>query len=115
MRTLTLWTPRVLGLLFTLFVAVFALDVFDGREGLDLVLALGAHLAPAAAVLAATLVGWRWPVAGGVLFALLGGAYILLVGPDRPASWYVAIAAPAFAIGLLFFTNRLLAPPRAAA
>lgn len=115
MRTLILWTPRLLGLLFTLFVAAFALDAFDGQGGLDLVLAFGAHLAPAAAVLVATLVGWRWPVAGGGLFALLGAAYILLVGPDRPASWYVAIAGPAFAIGLLFVTNRLIAPPRPAA
>ncbi len=112
MRTLILWTPRALGLAFTLFVAAFALDVFDGRGALDLVLAFGAHLTPAAAVLAATLVGWRWPVAGGVLFMLLGGAYVLLAGPDRPASWYVAIAGPAFVVGLLFVASRVLSPPR---
>jgi len=108
------WTPRVLGLLFTLFVAVFALDVFDGRRGLDLAVALGVHLTPAAMVLAATLAGWRWPVAGGLLFVLLGGGYVLLVGLDRPWSWYLAIPAPAAFIGALFLATPFLAPTRAA-
>lgn len=112
MRALIHWIPRVLGLAFTLFIAAFALDVFDGQTGPGLALALAAHLAPAAAVLAATLVGWRRPVAGGVLFALLGVGYILLAGPDRPAGWYIAIAGPAFVIGLLFVASRLFAGPR---
>lgn len=114
MRAWVYWTPRALGLMFTLFVAVFALDVFDGRRGLDLAVALAAHLAPAALVLAATLAGWRWPVAGCVLFMLLGCGYVVMVGLDRPASWYLAIAAPAVFIGALFLATRFLAPTPAA-
>jgi len=76
-------------------------------------LALAGHLIPAAVVLAATLIGWRWPVAGGVLFAFLGAGYILLAGPDRPMSWYLVVAGPAFVIGLLFIVFR--APPCARA
>lgn len=109
MRSMIQWLPRFVGLAFALFVSVFAIDVFEAHRGLDLILALGAHLIPAALVLAATLVGWRWPVAGGVAFLLLGGAYILMVGPDRPPSWYLAIAAPAFATSLLFFFSRFVA------
>ncbi len=109
MRFMIQWLPRYVGLAFALFASVFALDVFEAHRGLDLFLALVAHLIPAALVLAATLVGWRRPVAGGVAFLLLGGAYILMVGPDRPASWHLAIALPAFAISLLFFTNRFIA------
>lgn len=100
MRALILWTPRLLGLAFALFVAAFALDVLDEPGRRDL--ALAAHLAPAAAVLAATLVGWRWPVVGGALFALLAAGYVLMAGPDRPVSWYAVIAGPALVIGLLF-------------
>jgi len=108
------WTPRVLGLLFSLFVALFALDVFDGRYGLDLALALGVHLAPAAMVLAATFAGWRRPVVGGLLFMLLAGGYVLLAGPDRPWSWYLAIAAPAAFVGALFLAAPFLGRTRGA-
>lgn len=112
MRVLTPWIPRVLGLAFVLFLAAFALDVLDGRGGVDLALALAAHLIPAAVVLATTLISWRWPVAGGVLFAFLGAGYILLAGPDRPMSWYVVVAGPAFVIGLLFIVTRATPRPR---
>lgn len=109
MRALILWTPRLLGLAFALFVAAFALDVLDepGRRGLAL--AVAAHLAPAAAVLAATLVGWRWPVVGGALFAVLAVGYVLMAGPDRPVSWYAVIAGPALVIGMLFAGGPLAA------
>lgn len=106
-RALLIWMPRVLALAFALFVSAFALDVFDGRGGPDLIASLTTHLAPAVAVLAAALIGWRWPVAGGALFALLGAAYVLLAGPGRPISWYVVIAGPAFIVGLLYIVSQV--------
>ena len=50
-RTLVFWTPRFFGVLFALFISMFALDVFgEGRGFWETTLALLMHLIPAFAV-----------------------------------------------------------------
>lgn len=51
---------------------------------------------------------------GGLLFMLLAGGYVLLAGPDRPWSWYLAIAAPAAFVGALFLAAPFLGRTRGA-
>ncbi len=100
------WVPRVLGLCFAAFLAIFALDVFD--EGLGIgstIVALAIHLIPTWLVLAAVAIAWKHQVAGAALFFLMAAAYVAMAGSRFPASTILLIAGPPVAIGLLFLIS----------
>lgn len=104
------WTPRVLGLLFALFLALFSFDVFD--MGLSPLEALGAfllHSLPTFGLLAAVALGWRWPLAGGLIFIAWGIFYALAFhGLDWIA--YALIGVLPALIGLLFLADHFTRP-----
>jgi len=107
-RRLLYWSPRILTLLFAVFVSLFALDVFD--EGYDFwgtVAALFMHLIPTWIVLVVLAVSWRWEWIGAVLFVALGIVYVFLaVGRGHP-EWTLVISGPLFVVGGLFLLNWL--------
>jgi hypothetical protein len=97
------WVPRVLGLAFAAFLAIFALDVFDESLGIGgTIVALAIHLIPTWLVLAAVALAWKHEIAGGVAFFLLGAAYVAMAGSRFPVSTILLIAGPPVAIGVLF-------------
>lgn len=97
------WTPRILGLMFAAFLSVFALDAFDGGFApWRTIPALAMHLIPAAVVLVALVISWRWGWAGGLVFLALGAWYLATSWGRFPWSTYVVIAGPMFLMGLLF-------------
>lgn len=106
-RTL-FWAPRLLGLLFALFISIFAFDVFG--EGYGFWGTLGAlfmHLIPTFLVLIALALAWRWPWAGAGLFAALGLAYIVLAWGWADAIAYLLISGPLFLVAALFLADWL--------
>lgn len=103
------WVPRVLGLCFAAFLAIFALDVFD--EGLGIggtIVALAIHLIPTWLVLAALAVAWKHEIAGAVLFFVLAAAYVAMAGNRFPISTILSIAGPPSVIGLMFLFSGLM-------
>lgn len=112
LKHLLFWTPRVLGILFALFVSLFALDVFGQGYGFwRTVAALLVHLIPVYVLLIAVAIGWRWEWAGALLFAGFGLWYLSLSWGPFPliavlaAAW--PIAAPALLVGLFFLLDWL--------
>ena len=99
-HTLVTWVPRVLGIAVTLFVAMFALDAFDGGPLSETVPAFAIHLIPAAMVGLVVAGAWRHPWIGAVGFAALAGAYAMSV-PERP-DWILAISGPLGLTAALF-------------
>jgi hypothetical protein len=99
------WSPRILTILFALFLSVFALDVFSEGQGFwRTALALAIHLLPSATVLVILAAAWRWEWMGVVLFALLATLYARQVLPMHP-SWAAAISGPLVAIAALFLAD----------
>jgi hypothetical protein len=99
------WMPRVLAMLFALFISLFALDVFGvGYSFWETVAALLMHLIPVYLILIALGLGWRWEWLGGILFIGLGILYIV-VAQGFPLQVYLLVAGPAFVIGALFFVD----------
>ena len=97
MKTILLWLPRILAILFILFISLFALDIFEmGLSGWDVVVGLFMHLIPSFVCVAVLLIAWRWPLLGGCLFVLAGACFAFLT---REAGW---IAAPLFLVGIFF-------------
>lgn len=104
------WTPRVLGVSFALFLALFSFDVFD--MGLSPLEALGAfliHSLPTFGLLAAVALGWRWPLVGGLLFAAWG---IFYMAQGVYGDWvgFTLIGVLPALIGLLFIADHFLRP-----
>ncbi len=77
------WKPRVLAILFILFVSLFAFDVFDmGLDFWGMLLALLIHLLPSIVMTIGLVLGWRWEWVGAAVFALVGGWFLLQFGRD---------------------------------
>lgn len=111
MRKIFLWLPRILGVLFAVFIGMFAMDVFNqGYLGFDLVLAFLIHLIPAIIIIAFTLVGWRWPLSGTALFTVIGTVYIYYIS-GQPWLVYALISGPLYLVAVLFTISNILNKP----
>ncbi len=105
------WTPRVLAILFILFLAMFSLDVFGEGYGFwQTVLALLMHNIPVFVLLVLLIISWKYEIVGGIAFILGGLFYIgtLIMRPQFEwymLSWSAMISGPAFLIGGLFLAE----------
>lgn len=106
------WTPRILSILFILFLALFSLDVFDTQDAGAGEIALGLlmHNIPALIMLAVLIISWKYEIVGGIAFILAGAAYIVVTAYNQlewylVISWGLQISGPACLIGILFLIN----------
>lgn len=104
------WAPRILSIIFILFLALFSLDVFGmGLNFWQAILALLMHNIPALILSIILLISWKYEWVGGVAFILAGIIYIILL-LRNPFEWYmlswaIQISGIAFLIGILFLVN----------
>lgn len=105
------WTPRILSIIFILFLAMFSLDVIEpGRSAGQIATGLVMHNIPSIVLAIVLIISWKYEIVGGITFLLAGLAYLILVSL-RGASWYLVmswgliIAGPAFLIGILFLVG----------
>ena len=105
------WSPRILGLLFVLFLMIFSLDVFgEGLSVSQVIIGLFIHNIPALFLLIILIISWKYEIVGGVVFILAGLLYILMLALNPRFEWYmiswsIIIAGPAFLVGFLFILN----------
>jgi hypothetical protein len=99
------WAPRIAGILFILFISLFALDVFDGQYGFwGTLFALFMHLIPSIVLTIAIVVAWKHEWFGALLF--IGWAvWYLTFARGFPRSVYILIAGLPLLIGLLFLAD----------
>lgn len=105
-RKLLHWAARILGILMTFFVSLFALDVFaEGYGFWESILAFLVHLFPFTFIAAlAVILGWKWPWLGGLLFILFGLVFLIIM---RVVNWTAALllAGVPILIGALFLLD----------
>ncbi|MCK5050652.1 MAG: hypothetical protein KAS53_02845 [Candidatus Cloacimonetes bacterium] len=106
MKRVLFWTPRILCILFAMFLSLFALDVFGEGFGFwKTILALLIHLVPVYIVIIILVIAWRWEWIGAILFNALAVFYIVWVWGRFPLVTYVSISGPLFLVGILFLFN----------
>jgi hypothetical protein len=106
MKRVLFWTPRILCILFAVFLSLFALDVFgEGLGFWESMLALLIHLVPVYIVVIVLVVAWRWEWVGAVLFTALAVFYVVWAWGRFHWSAYVAISGPLVLLGVLFLFN----------
>ena len=110
-RRILFWTPRILAILFAIFLSLFALDVFAESHGFwPTVGALLLHLVPALVVAAALAVAWRREWVGAVSFIGLAVFYVAWTWGRFPLITYVTVAGPLALVGLLFLFGWMSGP-----
>jgi len=104
-RTL-FWAPRILCILFAVFLSLFALDVFGEGYGFwETFLALLIHWVPVYIVVIILVVAWRWEWVGAILFLALAVFYIVWTWGRFPLVTYVSMSGPLFLVSALFLLN----------
>lgn len=108
------WTPRILSIVFIIFLALFSLDVITPEASTgDIIIGLLMHNIPVFALIAVLWISWRHEIVGGIAFMLAGLAYIGFVLNAMIKSgfewyylaWILQISGIAFLIGILFLMN----------
>jgi hypothetical protein len=106
MKNALYWTPRILTIVFILFLGLFALDVFEGDQ--SLIKKLGGfliHLIPNFVLIVILIVAWKYEWVGTIAFTLVGIAYIIMFWGRFPVATYLIISGPLFFIAVLFWLN----------
>lgn len=99
---LVVWIPRVLGIAFAAFLALFALDVFgEPLAPLQKALALAIHLIPTWLVLAVVALAWRREWWGTLLYPALSLAHVAMSWRRFDWTAYVALDAPLVLLALM--------------
>lgn len=102
LRGILFWTPRVLGILFILFVSLFALDIFEMGLGIwGTIVGMFMHLLPSIVMSISLVVGWRWEWIGAAFFAAVG-AWFLRISTPGDLMYYIVFAGVPFLIAVLF-------------
>ena len=84
--SLLLWSPRIVGILVSLFIGMFALDAFSqGKPFFQALPDFLIHLIPALVLLAIVAASFRRPWLGALAFIGLAAVYALTAG-SGPAS-----------------------------
>ncbi|MDD5193152.1 MAG: hypothetical protein PHF67_01055 [Candidatus Nanoarchaeia archaeon] len=108
------WSPRILSILFLLFLALFSLDIFDGcNDFFTCLLGLFMHNIPVLILAVLLWISWKRELIGAIVFALAGLLYIaqLLFNSAMDGfQWYylvwsLQIAGPAFVVAFLWYLN----------
>ncbi|MCX6759432.1 MAG: hypothetical protein NT012_02625 [Candidatus Nealsonbacteria bacterium] len=108
------WTPRILSIIFILFLAMFSLDVFDMKLGFwETALGLFMHNIPVFVLSIVLLISWKREIVGGIAFNLAGVLYVVIILMNMlrnsfewyMVSWIPIVSGPAFLIGVLFIIN----------
>lgn len=100
------WSPRVLCIIFALFISIFALDVFDGQHTFwETMLALVIHLIPPMVIILVLIVAWKRELIGCIVFLVLPIIYIAVAWGRFPISVYLTMCTPMLLISVLYFLN----------
>ncbi len=105
------WTPRILGIIFILFLMMFSLDIFEsGLTVWQIAIGLFMHNIPALILLIILIISWKHEIVGGIVFNIAGLLYIFMLAMNPNFEWYmisysIFISGPAFLVGILFMIN----------
>ena len=108
-KTLVQWSPRVLSILFTLFLSMFSFDVFEmAAPWYELLLGFLIHNFPSLILAIVIFLAWKRPLIGSIVFAAAGLFYVILVFTNQGLEdWLsvVILGLPAFVISILYYMD----------
>ncbi|MBT3304696.1 hypothetical protein HOD14_01200 [Candidatus Woesearchaeota archaeon] len=101
-KKINYWLPRILAIIFIIFISLFALDAFDGSGFWKMILGFVIHLIPTFILIGITVWAWKKPEYGGWAFVLLGCVFVVFFNLYKDPISLLLIAGPVFLVGVLF-------------
>jgi hypothetical protein len=100
MNKIIYYIPRVLAILFIIFISLFSLDVFEMEAGFwQKIGGFLIHLIPSYILIIATIIAWKKEFIGGVLFIIFSVALAIWTRVELAS---LLVILPPFIIGILF-------------
>ena len=101
------WLPKVLTIIFILFLAMLSADIFDSQLGFwGTVLGLFMHNIPVLFLIVTLILAWRKPIIGAVVFPLMAIIYIVWALSNEMGMWaFNPVPLFAILIGVLFWVS----------
>jgi len=100
MNKIIYYIPRVLAILFIIFISLFSLDVFEMEAGFwQKIGGFLIHLIPSYILIIATIIAWKKEFIGGVLFIIFSVALAIWTRVELAS---ILVILPPFIIGILF-------------
>jgi hypothetical protein len=104
------WLPRILAVLFIIFISLFALDVFGTGAGFwQEIGGFLIHLIPSYILIIATIVAWKREFIGGILFIIFSVVLAIWTSVELVS---LLVILPPFIIGILFLVAGRKIPSR---
>lgn len=100
MKKFLYWLPRIISILFIIFISSFALDVFENPQWF---LPLLIHLIPSFILIILTIIAWKYERFGGFAFIVAGLLLLIFTNFKSPI-----IFIPIIVIGALFLSRKYL-------
>lgn len=105
-RDFLLWTPRLLLIVFALFLVLFSFDVFgEGKSTAEIAVDFAKHIVPSMVLGLVVFAAWRREWIGALVCLVLAVVYIAWAWGRFPLSVYFVIAGPLFLIAAMYAVN----------
>ena len=105
-RKILLWIPRLLLIVFALFLVIFSFDVFEGgKSASEIAIAFVIHNVPSMMLGLVVFAAWRREWIGTLVCSVLAVAYIVWSWGRFPLSVYFIIAGSLVLIAVLYAVN----------
>jgi len=101
------WLPRILVILYILFISLFALDVFAEYGFPEVLVALFMHLIPSFILIIMLILAWKKPKYGGISFMFLSLGFTLQFNTNRMFISFILLTCIPLLIGILFLAEGL--------
>ena len=103
-----LWTPRILAIISILFMAMFSLDSFEGKNSLgEKMLALLMNNIPVFILIVFLAIAWKKEIIGGILFVLAFIAMSIFFHSFSGNPGSIIVISPFLLSGVLFIVYGL--------
>jgi len=106
-QILTTWVPRVLAIVYILFIALLSFDVFSVDA--SIIDKMGGFLAeniPTLLLIIALVLAWKKSTVGGAMFIVLSVIFTCFFSTYQRWDAFILISFPLLLIGGLFLLNK---------
>ena len=97
------WLPRILAIIFILFISLFSLDSFSTSDPFwKELIGFLIHLVPIYLLIGLLILSWKYKRIGGILYVVLAIIFTIFFDTYEHIFSFLFISLPVLIIGLLF-------------
>jgi len=100
------WFPRILSIVYLVFISIFALDAFgEGLKWWEMLVGFVMHMIPTFIGVIILMFAWKKELVGVILFAILGLLTIFAFDTHEDLIVFLLISLPLFVVAGCFYLS----------